>query len=645
MNYYKILVANNKFHGNEALTYSAGIQLLPGQIVQLPLRKTSVSGIVQGKTTKPPFTTKQIICVQVETPLPAVSLKLLEWLHSYYPAPLGSIANLFVPPALLGRNPIPEVKPAQPIEAPSLPPLTDEQSAAIKVLAKHATQPALIHGNTGTGKTRLYIERARDCLDQGRSVMVLTPEIGLSSQLAHDLEHGLGCEVIVLHSNLSPQKRRAIWLRLLGSSSPVVVIGPRSVLFSPLHNLGLIVIDEAHDTSYKQDQLPYHNALRVAGKLAQLHKAQLIFGTATPLVSEYFYMEAKQLPIIRLEKIAAGDIEPPLVSVVDSKDRTRYSRNPYLSDDLLSAIQQALDNGEQSLLFLNRRGTARIILCQQCGWENLCPRCHVPVTYHGDTHSVRCHTCGFSAHSPVTCPSCGSTEILYKSIGTKALAHAVEQLFPHARVQRFDTDNKLTEKLENHREAVKSGAIDILVGTQVLIKGLDLPKLSLVGIVAADISLQFPDFTASEQTYQLLSQAIGRVGRGHRLGNVVIQTHNPSHEILSSVLSKNWSEYYQQQIAERKQFMFPPFCYLMTISGSRKSQPAIMKACQSLKEHILSLGHKVQIIGPSPSFIEQSKGSFNWQLVLKAKNRQELVSISQQLPAGWHYNIDPSNLL
>jgi primosomal protein N' (replication factor Y) len=448
-----------------------------------------------------------------------------------------------------------------------------------------------------------------------------------------------------MHSNLTGPERRDLWLQILYATSPVVVVGPRSALFVPCSTLGLIVVDEAHDTSYKQDQLPRYNALRVAGKLAHIHNAQVIFGTATPLISEYFVLEAKKLPILRLTKLAAGKAEPVRMEVIDLKDRGLFTKNPYLSSPLIEQITATLERGEQSLIFLNRRGTARVVLCQNCGWQAVCPNCHTPLTYHGDSHHLRCHTCGFKQPNPTNCPVCRSLDILYKSIGTKALVTILQTLFPNARIQRFDTDNTKQEKLEHHYHKVKAGEVDILVGTQMLVKGLDLPLLSLVGVVAADSSLQFPDYTAEEQTYQLLSQAVGRVGRGHRPGSVVIQTHNPSGQALHAVLNKNWEEFYKQQLAERKQFNFPPFCYLLKINCSRKSLSAAIRACEAIRDSLITAAHPVQIIGPSPSFKEQTSGQYNWQLVIKAKHRQSLVAIIASLPPNATYDIDPTNLL
>jgi primosomal protein N' (replication factor Y) len=527
----------------------------------------------------------------------------------------------------------------------SWPSLTKQQAQALNTLNNPSHRSFLLHGDTGTGKTRLYIEVARDSLAVGKNVLILTPEIGLTSQLAQTFRGSLPYPVLILHSNLTDRQRRELWLQILFATSPIIVIGPRSALFAPFQNLGLVVVDEAHDGAYKQDQAPHYQALRVAGKLAEIHKAKLILGSATPPVSEYYIMQSKHLPIIRLTEPAAGPVTPVDITVVESRDRQQYSKHPYLSDIFLDKITEALSQHSQSLIFLNRRGTARIVLCQNCGWQALCPRCDLPLTYHGDSHTMRCHTCGFAQTGITNCPVCASTDLAYKSIGTKAVAASLQSLFPNARLRRFDTDNTKSEKFEDHYQSIKEGGADILIGTQMLVKGLDLPHLGMVGIVAADSSLYFPDYTAEEQTYQLLSQVMGRVGRGHRKGTVVIQTYDRDGKSLQAVLNKNWDEFYAQQIAEREQFMFPPFVFLLKLICSRKTRTAAMSASKKLFDGLQHSGLKIEVIGPSPRFNERSSGNYSWQLVVKAKERKELVKALDYLPANWTYDLDPLTLL
>ncbi|MCA9329404.1 primosomal protein N' [Candidatus Saccharibacteria bacterium] len=644
MNYYKILVTSNRYKGNKPLTYASEIKLFTGQIVLVPLKNTRASGLVLEKVFKPNFQAKTILSLQISTPLPSSSIRLLEWLTKYYPAHSSNLVSLFVPSSLkTGINE--ELTRLKDNSHPrkDLPPLTNDQRKALIAIERGST--TLIHGDTGTGKTRLYLERTVQMLAKKRSVLILTPEIGLTSQLATYIQEHISQPVVTLHSNLTGAARRKIWQQIHSSKHPLVIIGPRSALFSPISDLGLIIIDEAHDNAYKQDQSPYYYAPRVAGKLAKIHNAQLILGTATPSVSEYFILSEKKLPIVRLKQIAVGDLAPPKISIIDTKNRTNFSLNRHLSDTLLNKIESNISRDEQSLIFLNRRGTARLIQCQSCGWKSTCPNCELPLTYHGDTHSARCHTCGYQNNAQTRCPDCLSNDVIYKTIGTKAIVDILQNRFPNALIRRFDTDSRKNERLENNYSDVKTGNTDILVGTQVLVKGLDLPKLSLVGIVAADTSLNFPDYTADEQTYQLLSQVIGRVGRGHIPGNVVIQTSNPSSNTLKAVLNKNWNEFYVQQLSDRRQFEFPPFCHVVKLYCSRKSQTSAIKSASVLADKLRKSNLRIKVIGPSPRFIEITKGQYNWQLILKAKDRNELLKAIELLPPNWAYNLDPINLL
>ncbi|HSX53240.1 MAG TPA: primosomal protein N' [Patescibacteria group bacterium] len=646
MRYYKVLVSSQRFHGSEPLIYSSLEPLKARVVVSVPLQGQIVPGIVIGTASKPSFQAKNIVRQLTDEPLPPQSLALLKWLQAYYPAPLGSITAQFIPRTLgqIARQTTKKALPRPKTKA--LPPLTREQSSALKQINGLASKTVLLHGETGSGKTRVYLELAKHQLAIGHSVLVLTPEISLTPQLVDSFTGAFHQQVVLLHSNLTEAMRRNAWLSILESTKPLVIIGPRSALFAPIHKLGLIVVDEAHETAYKQEQAPYYQALRVASKLAALHSAQLIMGSATPSVVDYYIAKAKSIPVVRMQELAVKSNSPPTkVTVVASYDKAAFSQHHQLSDVLLTELGQTLEKGNQALIFLNRRGTARLVVCQQCGWQALCPNCELPLTYHGDTHSIRCHTCGHADKAPVHCPNCGSTKIIYKSLGTKSIVDTLVRLFPKARIQRFDTDNKKEERFEQHYERVLSGNVDILVGTQLLAKGLDLPRLSLVGVVAADTSLSFPDYIAEERTYQLLSQIIGRVGRGHQAGQAIIQTYNPDSPVITGAVKKDWESFYNQQLAERQQFMFPPFCYLLKLTCTRKTQKSAEETCFKLIEQIRELGLPIQVIGPAPSFYEKSAKGYSWQLVVKAKNRQHLVDIAKSLPSGWSYDLDPANLL
>lgn len=647
MRYYEVLVGDSQFHGDNALTYSWDGSLVSGAVVRISLRSRSALGLLVREVPKPSFTTKPIAAVADSSPIPQQALSLLLWLKEYYPAPLGVIVRQFLPPTT--AFPKPTKQPTeQTLKKPSrttlaLPPLTSDQKRALKTT--QAPGSYLLHGITGSGKTRLYVELARRVLTEGKSVIILTPEIGLTEHLVQAFG-ALPEQTYVLHSRLTAAARRDIWYELLDSTKPVVVIGPRSALFTPLKNIGLIVMDESHDQAYKSDSAPHYRSDRVAAKLSQLHNAQFVSGSATPSVEDYYVAIAKGRPVVPLTSLATqSDHAAGTSTTVDLRDSSVYGRSRIISQPLLVALREALGRGEQSLLFLNRRGTASAILCSTCGWRALCPHCDLPLTYHGDAHTLRCHICGRGQPLPPSCPGCGQTEIVFKTIGTKAVVEEVERLFPTARLRRFDTDTTKLDQIEHQLEALHSGEVDIIIGTQMITKGLDLPKLSVVGILNADSGLVIPDYTANERTYQLIHQVIGRVGRGHRRGHVFLQTYNPDHPTIRAALAHNWSEFYEHELAERRAYAFPPFCYLVKLSNLRATSASAEKSAVALCKRLQELYPKIIIEGPAPAFHPRESGKYRWQLVVKSPSRTALLQIISLLPSGWTHDIDPVNLL
>ena len=642
MSFYEVWVRSAAYRGTTALTYNSDRELPIGSLVKVALQKKEVWAVVVRSVAKPLFKTKPIITTSDAPPLPKQLLSLAEQIAHFYVAPVGVITQLIIPndPRSSGSSPLKAITHTSIV----LPELTSEQKQAVSACATPGAH--ILHGKTGSGKTRVYIELARQALELGRSSIIMTPEISLTSQLTERFQDVFGAQVRVLHSGLTPRERREVWTSIIEYGAPQIIIGARSALFSPLTNIGLIVVDEAHEPAYKQETAPYYHAVRVASMLAGLHSSALVFGTATPAVTDYFIAEQKGTPIIAMHTLATPGITTAKRIVVDLTDRSLFSRSQYLSQPLIEALQASLGRREQSMLYLNRRGTARIILCDQCGWQSLCPHCDLPLTYHADSHNIICHSCNFHSNAPTSCPNCGNPSIIYKSAGTKSIVDEVQHLFPEARVQRFDTDNNKAERLEQHYQALRNGDIDILVGTQLLAKGLDLPKLSTLGVISADSSLAVPDFSSHERTYQLLSQVLGRVGRGHRDSTAIVQTYNPKTIAIRAALEDNWGEFYSYELAERQKFAFPPFYFLLKLSCRRASSKAAERAALNLKT-TLDIAHpNVLIEGPAPSFHEKSAGKYEWQLVLKAKNRQYLLDIVTNLPSSnWTYDIDPINLL
>ncbi len=616
-------------------------------VVTVPLRARMVTGFVTAEVDKPEFNVKPIKTLLSSKPLPAHCLKLAQWLSVYYHCNLSEALRQFAPskPTLRHtKQEVPDLShdPDSQIEIEA--PLTKTQEKALDEIRKNPSVTVLLHGITGSGKTRIYLELAKETLEKGRSVIMLTPEIALTTQLIGQAKKSLGTNVFILHSQLSQAKRKQIWLSILESTKPVVIIGPRSALFSPVHNPGLVILDEAHEPAYKQDQSPRYHAARVASQLGLLTASKVILGTATPLVTDYYLAEDKNA-VVNMNEQAITSKEQTTFEVVDLKDRSNFTTNPYLSTQFIDAAKEALGSKKQVMIYLNRRGSARLVLCNKCGWQLLCPHCDIPLVYHADEHLTRCHVCGYNQTPPNVCLKCKNPDIIYKSIGTKALAAAAEKLFPQYKVQRFDSDSLEGEHVNDLFHQLQSGEIDILVGTQLLAKGLDLPRLGLVGIVSAESSMGLPDYTSEERAFQLLYQVIGRVGRGHIKGKIILQSYDPKSIVVESALNRDWHSFYKYTLQERQDFRFPPFSYMLQLSCKRATLKGVEQASSRLKKDLLGLKLPVEIIGPTPSFYARRGKFYYYQIIAKAKNRSHLLELAKHVPADWTVNLDPANLL
>lgn len=642
MHYYEVLIADSAYHSDKPLTYSSESELTFHSTVTVPLRSKSVTGFVNKKVAKPAFAVQPVKNIISLIPLPQHCLDIAGWLSTYYSCPLGDSLRLIAPAGRgISRLDSPPLKAVQTELSNSL---TSEQSAAVKKIYRLNSTTTLLHGETGSGKTRVYLELAAYALESGQSVIMLTPEVSLTAQLSAAVKSFLGRPVFILHSQLGTAARKKMWLEIIGSKEPVIIVGARSALFAPVQNLGLIVVDEAHEPAYKQDQSPRYQTARVASQLGKLSGARVVLGSATPELTDYYLAELKK-SVVRMAKPAISGATPPKVEIIDLRDRTNFGSSNHLSLKLIDEIKTTLSAKKQILIYLNRRGSARLILCNNCGWEMQCPNCDIPLVYHGDDHKVRCHTCGYQTAPPIKCPKCANTEIIYRSAGTKSLTEELIRLFPEAKVRRFDSDNKKGERLEEQYDQIKAGKIDILVGTQLLAKGLDLPRLGLVGVVAAESSMGLPDFSAEERSFQLLYQIIGRVGRGHGSGKVIIQSYQPDNPLVLAAAKRDYQRFYRQALKERQTYGFPPFCYLAQLICKRASAASSHSAAEELIKKLAGKQLSVQILGPATPFYARRGNAHYAQLILKSKNRKLLQEITQNLPSGWQINLDPINLL
>lgn len=651
MNFYEVSpvgVVAKDFH---TLTYSYPDRIRLGQIVEIEVGSRTFIGVIVAKTQKPEFLVKSIGRILLEKPLPSEILKLHSWMSSFYDTNPGTVWQTILPEGLNKNrrnknNSIVELEDCRESIRTNFV-LNESQLAAIRELLSMQSGTAILHGVTGSGKTEVYKALALESARRGLSSIILVPEISLTAQLVSDFERDFD-NVIVTHSSMTPAQRFHIWHKALDSKSPVVVIGPRSALFMPLPKLGLVVVDECHEPSYKQENSPRYNSLRVASVLANAHQARLILGSATPPVTDYYTAKQLKRPIIEMDQLARKNALKSKTHIVDLTRRSNFSsRSSIFSKILLSDIEKALSDKQQVLLFHNRRGSASITLCTECGWSAVCPRCQLQLTLHGDTYQLRCHVCGYKTKPPTTCPECKNADISHRGIGTKRIEEEVRRLFPAAKVKRFDGDTDRGQAVQDIFHELHSGEIDIIIGTQTIAKGLDLPKLSLVGIVQADSGLFLPDFSSSERVFQLIAQASGRVGRTAELTKVIIQTFQPDHPAVQFGAAQDYKGFYEAEIINRSRGHYPPFSHLLKLTCSYKTEKGAVNASSKLARDISYLSDKnTKILGPAPAFYEHVRGNYRWQITVRSNDRAKLIGISKKVPpAKWQVEIDPISLL
>ncbi len=509
----------------------------------------------------------------------------------------------------------------------------------------------LLHGVTGSGKTEIYLQALAEAVRLGKKGIVLVPEISLTPQTIERFVSRFPGKVAVLHSQLSLGERFDEWHRIKDGEADVV-IGPRSAVFAPQPDLGLIVIDEEHEWTYKQQELsPRYHTRDVAIKLSGLIGVTVVLGSATPDVESYYHAGTGEYRLLGLpERVTPQENTPlPDVEVVDLREELKAGNRSMFSRSLSEAINRTVDNGEQTMLFLNRRGAATFVQCRDCGFVVACRRCNVPMTYHLDEDILVCHQCNYRTPSPTVCPECGSKRIKFLGVGTQKLEQETKKTFPRARVLRWDSD--AIRGRHSHREILerfRSHQADILIGTQMITKGLDLPRVTLVGVVNADTALNLPDFRAGERTFQLLCQVAGRAGRGPLGGKVIIQSYSPGHYAVRAAAEHDYPTFYEKEIGYRRQLQYPPFSRLVSLVFAHTNDTACQREAERMKrtltEEIASSGIAgISIIGPAPAFIHRIRGKYRWQIILRGTDLSEFLS-TISVPQGWAIDIDPVGL-
>lgn len=645
MHYYEVAPNQIIRAGTDTFTYMSSEPQEVGSLVIIEVGKKHLVGIIIKAVSKPQYETKPLIALDLP-PIPSALIKTALWMSDYYASPLATVLHTLLPRGLQKNRRARQTTPHIATRGRTNFLLNNRQAAAVSLISTSKAGSFLLHGVTGSGKTQVYIEIAKRALASGRSAIILVPEIALTSQLLDEFSHHFQ-DILLTHSRQTEAERHQVWLSALTATTPQVAIGPRSALFLPLADMGLIAVDEAHEPSFKQEQSPRYSALRVASILGKSHSANVIFGSATPAISDYFLAEHTNSPIITLPETAAGDTLKPHITLIDMTKKNNFKKHRFISDQLLATIDKTLVSGKQSLIFHNRRGSASTTLCENCGWSAMCPRCFIPLTLHGDTHRLQCHVCGYKESVPTSCPVCASTDILHKGIGTKLIESELQKLFPNKKIVRFDGDTSSNDTVEGRYKELYQGEIDIIIGTQVVAKGLDLPNLRTVGVVQADAGLALPDYSASERTFQLLAQVVGRVGRSSHPTEVVIQSYQPTHPAVQDGIAQNYAHFYSHTLQVRKRGNFPPFTYLLKLICVYKTEAAAVKNARGLAEKLRSVvPSSVEILGPTPAFYERQHDTYRWQLVVKSPRRAELQALLKHLPSThWQFELDPTSLL
>ncbi|HKW79096.1 MAG TPA: primosomal protein N', partial [Candidatus Limnocylindria bacterium] len=563
--------------------------------------------------------------------------------------------------ALASRVVLRRVPPEFAVDDPAPPPdqLSEAQRRAIETIAsalgRH--EDVLLHGVTASGKTEVYLQAAAGALARGLGVIVLVPEIALAPQTLGRFVARFGERVAILHSALSAGERYDEWRRVLDGAADVVV-GSRSALFAPLARPGLVVIDEEHESTYKQESDPRYDALATARQLGRLIGAVVVAGSATPRVATYFHATApaaQALPLGRTRLMElperVGDRVVPSVEVVDLRAELRAGNKSIFSRRLRTLLRETVARGDQAMLFLNRRGYATVVMCRECGFVLACPRCDIPFAWHAlraqgsaPTGTLLCHRCGTTGREPGACPRCGSPRIRYLGTGTQRVEDEVRDLVGDVPILRLDRD--AVRRAGSHVrlfEAMRSGRARVIVGTQMIAKGFDFPGVTLVGVVSADTMLHLPDFAAAERTFDLLTQVLGRSGRGSRGGRGVIQTYVPQHYAIRAAARQDYAAFAEAELAERRRFGYPPFGRLVLLQTTAKREETVRRRANELVAKLRARAAEgEEVLGPAPAFAAKVADTYRWQIVLRGPDPTHLL---EDVGGEWTIDVDPVSLL
>ena len=583
--------------------------------------------------------------------VPAVAVKKSLSLSEVSIKALERKGLIVVTKAEIKRDPLSHLT-LTPTEAPPLTPAQDKVWQTLRSgLLEGSPKVFLLFGVTGSGKTEIYLRALAEVIAKGKRGICLVPEIALTPQTIERFGARFPGKVGVFHSGLSLGEQFDEWHRIREGAFDVV-IGPRSALFTPQPELGLIIIDEEHEWSYKQDKSPRYRTRDVAIKLSQLTGAKVILGSATPDVETFYRAQRGEYKLLELpERITPRGPSPlPEVEIVDLRQELKVGNRSLLSRSLATAMRETLSHGGQIILFLNRRGTATFVQCRNCGFVLRCRRCSVGLTYHSGERKLVCHRCRYAILVPQICPHCLSRRLKFLGVGTEKVEEELRRLFPEGKLLRWDKD--VVVRWRAHEELLsnfRSGKANVLIGTQMIAKGLDLPQVTLAGVINADTGLNLPDFRAGERTFQLLCQVAGRAGRGLSAGKVIVQTYSPEHYAIQAASRQDYPSFYNQEMDYRRQFGYPPFSHLVRLSYSHINSSLCQREAERMGNFLLIERDRrgiadLSIIGPAPAFIARLRGRFWWQIILRGSDPAEFIA-DISLPRGWIIDVDPVGLV
>ncbi len=643
MRYCRVVVDSNARELSRTFTYSIpeGLEVGPGTAVEVPFGPRSLTGYVLELTDEVEFDAARIRPItqvlDARTLWGEELLRLAEWLRIFYSSTYQESLQTVIPGPVLARVKKPakrKLKAAKAIkglgEAKALPTLRPAQAAALEALdaSLQDGKPLLLFGVTGSGKTEVYLHAVSRTLEAGRQAIVLVPEVSLTPQAVDRYRGRLGDTVGVLHSGLSGPQRREQWWQLREGQLRVA-LGTRSAVFAPLADPGLIVVDEEHDGSYKQDQTPRYHARQVAAWRAarQSGPCALVLGSATPSLETFHLAGQGRYRMAQMQERASGAAMPS-VSFVDMKRHRRGS----LSPPLLDRLRHVVAAGQQAVLLLNRRGFSQYLQCQDCGHVVGCDQCSIALTYHRRPPRLACHYCFEHRVVPDTCSECGGMQLEFKGTGTERLEEELEAALPGVTLARMDRDT--TGKVGAHAEILQrfgSGEAQILLGTQMVSKGLDFPRVTLVGVLNADQGLNMPDFRAGERTFQLITQVAGRAGRADLPGEVLIQAMDPEHPVLLAAAANDYLGFAGEELAMRRSALYPPYCRLLRVLLASEQEEPLIRTAQALAIRLRgALLHDEQVVGPAPCPLPKLRGLYRWHMLLKGPKVQDLTGIAQK---------------